>query len=247
LPFEPDWYKARGIHHVRFVGHPLVGEVSPRHNRQEFCQRHDLDSSRPIITLLPGSRHKELERILPLMIATAAEMARVRDDVQFVIALAASRTRAEVERCIKLYRQSASSLPEILRVVQNETRDALAVADAAAVASGTATLEAALLDTPLVIVYKESALNWHTLGRLVHVEHYGLVNLIAGERIVSELLQDDFTPARLAAELFSLIEPERNAWVRGRLRAGVKRLGDYGASLRAADVIRQALCTWTSN
>ena len=134
--------------------------------------------------------------------------------------------------------------PETLRITPHETREALAAADAAAIASGTATLEAALVGVPLVVVYKESAFNWHTLGRLINTEHYGLVNLIAGYRLAPELMQNDFTGARLAAELTLLLDAERNAETRARLREATARLGADGASRRAAEAILRAVREW---
>ena len=131
----------------------------------------------------------------------------------------------------------SSSFTDSLHLVHHETREALAAADAAAVASGTATLEAALLGTPLVIVYKESALNWHTLGSLITAEHYGLANLIAGRRVVTELIQDQLTAESLAQELLSLLERNRNAAMRAELKGVVEKIGEPGASSRAAQAI----------
>jgi lipid-A-disaccharide synthase len=131
-----------------------------------------------------------------------------------------------------------------VRIIREEAREALAASDASAVCSGTATLEAAVLSTPLVVVYKESALNWHTLGRLISVEHYGLVNLVAGQRVAPELMQDDFTGASLARELLALLDPERNARTREQLRDATARLGEGGASARAADAVLRALRDW---
>ena len=244
LPFEPEWYGARGVTHVEFVGHPLTGEVRPMYGRAEFCRRNDLDPSRAIVALLPGSRHKELERILPPMLDAAAQIARTRTETQFVIALAPSRSQAEARAIIEAASNNGLRLPETLRISQFETREALAAADAAAVASGTATLEAALLATPLVIVYKESALNWHTLGSLISAEHYGLVNLIAGERLITELMQDELNGGRLAAELTALLDEERNRDIRTRLRHATARLGEGGASVRAADLVLRAVRSW---
>ncbi|HEX7956460.1 MAG TPA: lipid-A-disaccharide synthase, partial [Pyrinomonadaceae bacterium] len=244
LPFERDWYAARGVGHVEFVGHPLAGAVASRLTREEFCARHGLDPSGPIIALLPGSRRKEFERILPVMLDAAALISR-RDDpgVQFVVALASRREPAEAARAVESHAEGARLAPR-LRVAHDEAREALAASDAAAVCSGTATLEAALVGTPLVVVYKESALNWHTLGRLIEVEHYGLVNLIAGERVAPELMQDDFTGETLARELLALLEPEENLRVRERLREAAARLGEGGASGRAADAVLGALRSW---
>jgi lipid-A-disaccharide synthase len=122
-------------------------------------------------------------------------------------------------------------------LVQHQTREALAASDAAAIASGTATLEAALLETPMVVVYKESPINWHTLGRLITVEHYGLVNLVAGREIAKELMQDQLTAENLSASLLPLLEPATNKAMRESLREVAHRLGEPGASQRAAELI----------
>ncbi len=241
LPFEAEWYAARGVTHVEFVGHPLAGVVRPRYGREEFCARHDLDPARPVVALLPGSRRKEFERLLPLMLEAAARLSMLMKEAQFVVALSSRRTREEAEHFINAAGPDGSPPAGSLRVVREETREALAASDAAAVCSGTATLEAALLATPLVVVYKESALNWHTLGRLIRVEHFGLVNLIAGERVAPELMQNELTGESLANELLALLNPERNASTRSRLRAAAARLGEGGASLRAADAVLRAV------
>ena len=240
LPFEPDWYAKRGVKHAEFVGHPLAGSVTTRYGREEFCRFNKLDPKKPIISLLPGSRRKELERILPPMLDAAAVIARERPDAQFVLVVAPSRSPKEARDIINA-RTSTVALPETFRIVHHETREALAASDVAAVASGTVTLEAALLGTPMVIVYKESAINWHVLGNLITTDHYGLVNLIAGERIVTELMQNELSEARLAKEISSLLNPARNEEVRGRLREVVHSMGEGGASHRAAKRILKFL------
>ena len=243
LPFEKKWYMARGVSHVEFVGHPLAERPRPRETRAEFCARHRLDPSRPTVALLPGSRRKEFERILPLMLDAAALVSQKIPGAQFVVALASRRSPEEAERIIAAHPE-ASTLAPLVRVARDEAREALAAADAAAVCSGTATLEAALLATPLVVVYKESALNWHTLGRLISVEHYGLVNLVAGQRLAPELMQDDFTGPSLARELLALLDPVNNERTRARLREATARLGEGGASRRAADAVLRAVRSW---
>src|SRR5207253_8628576 len=192
LPFEIDWYAARGMTHIEYVGHPLAGEVRAISNREEFCRRHDLDPERPMIALLPGSRHKELIRILPPMLRAALVILKQQPETQFVLVVAPNRDPREADQIIAAGKYD-EQLRNSLRVIHHQTRDALAAANVAAVASGTATLEAALLETPLVIVYKESFANWHILGSLITAEHYGLVNLIAGRRLATELIQNDFT------------------------------------------------------
>lgn len=244
LPFEPQWYEARGVAHVEFIGHPLAGCVHARYGREEFCRRNSLNPSRPIIALLPGSRRKELQRILPPMLDAASIISRTRPDTQFVIALAANRSREEATAIIEAANQNNSHAASTLHLTQHETREALAAADAAAVASGTATLEAAMLETPLVIVYQESFINWHTLGRLISAEHYGLINLIAGTRLVTELMQNDLTGERLAGELTTLLEQEQNKAVRQKLKNAAARLGTGGASQHAARAILKAIREW---
>lgn len=234
LPFEKDWYAARGMTQVEYVGHPLTGEVRALYDRAEFCRRNDLDPAKPIIALLPGSRHKELVRILPPMLDAASIIATDRSDAQFVIVVAPNR---KIEEARNIAADHLGKLKDSLRVIHHETREALAAADVAAVASGTATLEAAILRTPLVIVYKESALNWRMLGSLITTEHYGLVNLIAGRRLATELIQDQFTGETLARELVSLLNPQRNAEMRSELNQVMKNLGEPGASMRAAQAV----------
>ena len=244
LPFEAGWYEARGVRHVEFVGHPLAGEVKPRMSRTEFCLRQQLDGERPIISFLPGSRIKELQRILPPMLAALKEINHKRPDVQCVLCVAPSRTIEETRQVIVRQNGTRSGGPESLKIIHSQTREALAASDAAAVASGTATLEAALVGTPMVIVYKESAINWHTLGRLITAEHFGLVNLVAGERVVTELMQNDLTGAQLCQELLGLLDRNRNAAMRERLHDVARRLGDPGASQRAAKKVLEALREW---
>ncbi|MFN2515195.1 MAG: lipid-A-disaccharide synthase [Pyrinomonadaceae bacterium] len=241
LPFEKQWYLERGVEHVEFVGHPLAGEVHARYDRAEFCRQTKLDSSLPIISLLPGSRRKEVERILPPMLEAAALISARRPDVQFVIVVAPSRSSDEVREIVRAQRATPLPLPSCLHIVSGQSREALVAADVAAIASGTATLEAALLETPMVIVYKESGINWHTLGRLITTDHYGLVNLIAGERVATELMQDDLNGERLANELLLLLDQRRNEQARQRLREVAHELGEGGASQRAAERIIAAL------
>jgi len=241
LPFEKDWYADRGIDQVEYVGHPLAGEVRARHERAEFSRQLKLDPKLPIISLLPGSRRKELERILPPMLEAAALISARQPNVQFVVVVAPGRTSDEIRDIIRAQRAMPEPLPSCLHIVSGQSREALAASDAAAIASGTATLEAALLGTPMVVVYKESLINWHTLGSLITVDHYGLVNLVAGERVATELMQDDLNGERLAIELMSLLDAKNNAHARMRLREVAHELGEGGASQRAAELILASL------
>lgn len=244
LPFEAAWYARRGFNRVEFIGHPLAGSVAAHGTRTEFCQAHDLNPARPLVALLPGSRHQEVTRHLPLMLAAASELRKTNIDAQFVVALAKNRNPDEIECALDLAFNNNSDLEASLRIAHGATYDALAAADAAAVASGTATLEAMLLETPMVVVYRESALNWHTLGKLINVEHFALPNLIADKRIATELIQRDFTPTRLAHELALLLQPERNRQARDELRCATSTIGDAQASERAAQAVLKALREW---
>jgi lipid-A-disaccharide synthase len=237
LPFEKDWYADRGIDQVAYVGHPLAGEVRARYDRTEFCDHTKLDPKLPIISLLPGSRRKEVARILPPMLEAAALISARRPEIQFVVVVAPGRTSDEIRDIVRAQRATPEPLPSCLHIVSGQSREALAASEAAAIASGTATLEAALLGTPMVVVYKESLINWHTLGRLITVDHYALVNLVAGERVATELMQDDLNGERLANELMLLLEQKTNDEMRTRLHEVAHQLGEGGASERAAELI----------
>jgi lipid-A-disaccharide synthase len=247
LPFEKDWYADRGIDQVEYVGHPLAGEVRARYDRTAFCRQVKLDPKLPIISLLPGSRRKEVERILPPMLEAAALISARQPEIQFVVVVAPGRTSDEIRDIVRAQRATPEPLPSCLHIVSGQSREALGASDAAAIASGTATLEAALLGTPMVVVYKESLINWHTLGRLITVDHYGLVNLVAGERVATELMQNDLNGERLANELLLLLDARTNAEARARLSEVTHQLGDGGASARAADRIIEALRLWFVN
>ena len=237
LPFEKDWYAERGIGHVEYVGSPLAREVHATRSKDEFCDTHGLDPNRPIVALLPGSRYKEIARILPVMLETSAIMSVADPAIQFVIAAASPRDVSAISEIVQRSEARGLKPAEILFPIHGETFDALNAADAAAVASGTATLETGLIGTPMAIVYKTSALNFRLLRPLIDVDHFGLINLIAGDRVAAELIQDDFTGTSLANELFRLLEPNENCKVRESLKEAARKLGQGGASARAAELI----------
>jgi lipid-A-disaccharide synthase len=242
LPFEKDWYAELDIDHVEYVGNPLAGEVRANLSKEEFCRSYDLDAAKPIVALLPGSRHKELARILPVLLEATTLISRRVKDCQFVVALAGNRSESEVKQiAVKLERSGVKLPEENIRVARNQTLNALAAADAAIVTSGTATLETAIIGTPMAIVYKTSSFNFKTLRPLIDVPHFGLINLIAGERLARELIQDELTPAELCDEVVELLKPESNREMREKLRQIVNTLGDGGASKRAAEVILREL------
>jgi lipid-A-disaccharide synthase len=228
LPFEKDWYRKHGVSHVEYVGSPLASEVHADRSRDEFCRDHGLDPARPIIALLPGSRRKEMARILPIMLDVTRD--RRFTATQFVVALATEKHREYASVIFDLDEND-------LTVVHAETYDVLNAADAAAVTSGTATLEAGIIGTPMVIVYKTSAVNYKLLEPLIDVPHYGLINLIAGKRLAMELIQGDLTAQTLSDELVRLLTPDVNASMRDELKIAAEKLGHGGASKRAAQTI----------
>ncbi|MGH9899055.1 MAG: lipid-A-disaccharide synthase, partial [Pyrinomonadaceae bacterium] len=244
LPFEPAWYRTHGIEHVEFVGHPLTYTCWPRFSKSLFCAQNSLDEERPIVALMPGSRRKEIHCILPPLLEAAAIIGLRRPEVQFVIPLAPMRRKSDIESIIEkdsVRRVTRGFDLRSIKIVEHQTHEALAAADAAAVASGTATLEAGLIGTPLVIVYKVSAINWHTLGRLINVNHYGLINLVAGGRVATELIQNDLTGERLAKEIDKLLEPERNAEFRLKLKQVTEVLRGKNAAKQAAHAVLHAI------
>jgi lipid-A-disaccharide synthase len=237
LPFEKEWYARNDFANVEYVGSPLAREVHPHRTRAEFCSAHGLDPQEPIVALLPGSRQKEIQRILPELLDSAVEINKKNPLVQFVIALADDRRVAFAEKELSRAGKANAGFPKTVRIVVNETFDALYASDAAAVTSGTATLETGIIGTPMAIVYKTSAMNYAMLKPLISVEHYGLINLIAGERLAAELIQHEFTARTLSDELLRLLEPNANAEMRTKLKAAADKLGEGGASRRAAEAI----------
>ena len=237
LPFEKAWYADHGIENVEYVGSPLVNEVKPTWSREEFRTKHSINLDSKLVAILPGSRHKEITRILPPMLEAVLLMENADAHLQFVIALASTRNESEVWDAVAAVRAKGMKVPENIFVVKDETYDAVNASDAAAVASGTATLETGILGTPMAIVYKTSGLNYKLVRPLIKIDHFGLINLIAGKRIASEMIQDDFTPAGLAEELSRLLDPDVNATVRNELHEAAAKLGVGGASKRAAEAI----------
>ncbi|MEP7272720.1 MAG: lipid-A-disaccharide synthase, partial [Acidobacteriota bacterium] len=233
LPFERDFYARAGVK-VDYVGHPLLDSVFVTCSREEFCARHDLNPGRPIVALLPGSRQTELKFILPPMLSAIRELRRTAPEIQFVIPLAGTVNPSELK--------AAGEVPEGIHVIEGETYNAIAAADLAVVASGTATLETAIIGTPLIVVYKASQLNWRIFQPLINARFVGLPNLIADRQIAPELLQKDMNGPRLAEEIVALLgDRERLEQQRVDLNSVREKLGEANASQRAAEIILELL------
>ena len=229
FPFEEKFFKNRGVP-VKFIGHPLVGEVCAALSRPEFAARYGLDPTRRTITILPGSRAGEIERHLPTLLEATRELERQNPNTyNFVLALSAGTDSARVKE--RLPRSAGPT------VVLGDTYEALAAADAAIICSGTATVEAALLDVPMVVVYKVSKLTALLAKPLIRTKYFGMVNLIADREVAPELIQENFTPGKVAREIERLLEPARAIQARADLAEVRRRLGPPGAVERAAEAI----------
>jgi len=231
--FEEALYRQAGIP-VEFVGHPLAGLVRPRLTRQDFLGGLELDPAKPTVALLPGSRVKEVGQILPTLLEAANRLALTRE-VQFVVAVAPT---LDPHWVAKLVLEHYAGRATVIRTASQSTYDALAHSDLAVVASGTATLEAALLERPMVVVYRFSPLTY-LLGKiLVHLPYYSMVNILARRPVVPELIQRDFTSAQVAARVEYLLDhPQARQEMTGELRAIKDRLGPPGALGRAAAAV----------
>jgi lipid-A-disaccharide synthase len=231
--FEAAWYERAGVP-CRWVGHPLLDDPAPDAEHDAFARRHRLDADQAVLGVLPGSRAQEVARLLPTML-DAAQLLRASGAVHRVlIAAAPSVDAAVVDAAVS----RAGDLASAVTVVRGEAPAVLHASRAAIVASGTATLQAAVVGTPLIMAYRVSPLTAWIGRRLITSPHLALVNVVAGRRVVPELVQDDLTAERLAAAVTPLLADGRAADLMRRELAEVRSsLGAPGASGRAADAV----------
>lgn len=235
FPFEEQIYRDAGVP-VQFVGHPLVDLARAQEPKDSFLRELRLDPSKPVVALLPGSRPNEVERLLPVMRDAVQQVIARLPGVQFVVARAPSLDDG-------LFSNVKWNSVEPV-VVLARTDDVLAIADVVITASGTATVQAALHGRPMVVVYRLSPLSYRLGRRFVHVDDVAMVNLIAGRRIVPELIQEECTPDRIAAEVLSLLtDVPRVEEMRAALAEVRGKLGRPGASGRAADAVLEVART----
>jgi len=242
--FEERFYAEAGVP-VKFIGHPLVGSVYATLTRELFCQKYGLEDRGQIITVLPGSRRGEIAHHLPVLVeGLRAIRQRISGTLQIVVAVAPGLEAARLEKNFPAEWR--------VRLLSGDTYNALAAADLAIVSSGTATIETALLGRPMVVVYRLSPLTALLAKPLVKTKFFSMVNLIAGRAVVPELIQDEFTPQRLAKEAESLLfgSPSPNPHV-SEMKRGLEEvqnlLGPPGAVERAADEIVRLLRPASSN
>ena len=237
LPFEEEIYRQAGVP-VEFVGHPLLDLVHPVLTRDQMLRSLGLDPRRPTVALLPGSRRNELRAHLRIMLDATRRVREEFRDLQLVLPVAPTLATGDVEPILSAGRGRAPGARggDLECVLVREGRyDALAACDAAIVASGTATVETALLGIPMVIVYRMNALTFALARLLSDVPHVGMPNLIAGERIAPELVQSECTPERIAVELRRILtDPLAAETMRQALSVVRSRLGRPGAIGRVA-------------
>ena len=234
FPFEREFYQQHGVD-VEWVGHPLTESVKATLNKEEFCRRHGLDSAKPILGLLPGSRESEIERLLPVM-RDAAERLHAKDpSIQFVLPLASSLENSPLMK---------DQMPAFIRLIRQQTYDTIHAADLIVTASGTVTVETAILETPMIISYIVSPFTYWLGRKFIKVPFIGMVNLIAGKEVAKELIQEMVTPERITEEVLRLLQDrEQLAQIESELRVVHQQLGEPGAAERAAKAIADVIRT----
>lgn len=227
LPFEVDTYARKGFT-VEYVGHPLLDLVKTEYSRLESRKKFGLVKNITTIGLLPGSRTSEVVKLLPEMLKAAEIMAQKTPDIQFVLPLADTLNEKNVADII-----SGSAIK--VNIIKGRTYDVISSTDLAIVASGTATLETALLGIPMIIVYKISPLTYFIGKMIITVKNIGIVNIIAGKTVVPELIQNEANASRIAYEALSILtNDERRREIIGDLAEIRAKLGTPGAAIRAA-------------
>ena len=228
FPFEVELYEREGID-VEFVGNPLLEVFEEPQGKEEFCKRYGFDEDRYILGLFPGSRTQELERIFPAMLG-AARILYEQHGVQTIVGASSALNFDFVKTFIR------NDFP--LQLVQNATYDIMGNSDITLVTSGTATLETAYYGTPMIVVYKTSWMSYIIGRMLVRIKNIGLVNIIAGEPVVPEVIQSKVTPQFLADRAWAMLENKSlRAQMSAKLSIIKERLGSKGASMRVARII----------
>ncbi len=230
FPFEVPLYEAAEVD-VEWVGHPLLDIVKPTLSKEIAFQRFGLDPRKRTIALLPGSRNHEINRVLPPLLASAQLLQKETPDLQFILPLAPGILQETLSPWMRNI-----SIP--VKVVEGWTYDVMNISELLITASGTATLEAAILGKPMVIVYKVSFLSYWIGRALIQVDHIGLVNVVAGKEIAPELIQHEVNPQRIAEEALRILRDPILCRRMTEMMAGVRQsLGEPGAAQRAAGIV----------
>lgn len=229
FPFEEPLYRKAGVP-VTFVGHPLADVIPLQPNKDEARAQLRLPAGKLVVAMLPGSRRSELHYMAATFVLAAHRFRQEVHDVHFVVPTVTRQTRDMFERV--LHEQQRTDLP--LTLMFGHSHEALAAADIALVASGTATLEAALFKTPMVITYRQSPITWALMRSMLYLPYLGLPNILAGEHLVPELLQDQATPAALSAALLDLLRDT------AAKRRQVERFHEFHHLLRQNTAVKAA-------
>ncbi len=234
FPFEVDVYEQAGIP-VTYVGHPLVDDAVCPLEQTAAKDKLKLNRDQPVVALLPGSRNGELARNLPVMLDTAQRIKASTDGCQFVIPVAQTLSRQAVADHVARH-----NLP--CTIIEGDSYTAMRAADAVLSASGTATLETAMIGTPMAIMYVINPINYAIMSRLIQIEHIGLVNIVAGKGIVKEFIQHEAQADAMAIEIQTLLNDDAyHQAMRQSLDKVRNRMGDGGASIRVAELVEQQL------
>ncbi len=230
FPFEAEVYRKAGAD-VNFVGHPLLDIVKPSMNKEESYQFFTANPDEPIILLLPGSRKQEITSLLPIMLESAEKILQESPSCQFFLPVASTISREMLQSILNSYKVK-------VHLTSGNIYDLMNIADTAIAASGTVTLEAAILGVPVVVVYKMSAITYFIGRLLVKIPHISLPNIVMEERMIPELLQDEVTAENVAKEAMRLLEtnPYGQA-VRTKLKLMKEKLGSSGAVKRVAEEV----------
>jgi lipid-A-disaccharide synthase len=234
FPFEVPLYEAAGVD-VEWVGHPLLDIVKPTLSKEKAFQRFGLDPKRRTVGLLPGSRIREIERLLPPLLASAHLLQKEIPDLQFIIPLASGVPKTMLSSWMENI-----SVP--VKVVEGFTYDVMNLSELLIAASGTATLEGAILGKPMIIIYIVSLPSYWIGRALVRLDHIGLVNLVAEKEIATELIQKDVNPQRIADEAFRILrDPILSKKITESMGEVRQKLGEPGAAQRAARIVTSML------
>lgn len=232
--FEKDFYTDTGLD-VTFVGHPLVESVEPALSRTSFYTRNNIDMHKPLVGLLPGSRKNEIRSILPIMIESAYQISLRNPQIQFVLPIGPAIPRERIDDILEnTHREKIRNL----HIAEHQVHETMAYSDIVMVASGTATLETACFATPMVIIYKVNYITSILARLLIRIPYIGLVNVVAGEKIIPEFLQHEARPKLISACVESFINnPKKLDEKRSQLKQIKQKLGEPGAVRRAAQSI----------
>ena len=240
FPFEKKIYEEAKID-VDFVGHPLLDSIRSQFSREEAFQKFSLTSGVTTIGLLPGSRMNEVKRHLPPMIEAISLISKQINPVQFIIPVAPGLDWGEVQNLV-------GSKRENIRVVENNIYDVMRISDVVIVASGTATIEAAIMGAPMIVVYRVSPLTYLLGKMLIKVKNIGMVNIIAGKTVVPELIQKDVTPEKITSAVVQILKnPSKQEEIKKELSSLKEKIGNPGASFRAAQIIISLLQRYAYN